>query len=77
MEGSMPLHLVRAGEKTKVRRIGGNGETKKRLETLGFTAGSAVEVLSHLADSVIVSVKDSRVALSGETARLIMVSITN
>lgn len=71
----MPLHLVQAGEKTEIMRVGGSGETKKRLETLGFTAGSAVEVLSRLSDSLVVSIRNSRVALSGETARLIMVSI--
>ena len=72
----MPLSLAKPGERAAVNRIGGGDSLKKRLETLGFTAGTEVQVLSRLADSLIVMVRDSRIALSGELARRIMVSIT-
>ncbi|MDR2471735.1 MAG: ferrous iron transport protein A [Treponema sp.] len=71
----MPLSLAKPGERAAVNRVGGGDGLKKRLETLGFTAGTEVQVLSRLADSLIVMVKDSRIALSGELARRIMVCI--
>jgi len=69
----MPLTLSRPGERRAVQRIGGSGETKKRLETLGFTAGSPVTVVSALGGNLIVNVKDSRLALSREMANRIFV----
>ncbi|MDR2553092.1 MAG: ferrous iron transport protein A [Treponema sp.] len=75
MEAGMPLSLTKPGEKASVNRIGGGDGVKRRLETLGFTAGTEVRVLSRLADSLIVMVRDSRIALSGELARRVMVSV--
>jgi ferrous iron transport protein A len=71
---TMPLTLTKTGEKAAIRRIGGGDELKKRLESLGFTAGSEVRVVSRLGENLIVSVKDSRIALSREMAKRIMVS---
>jgi ferrous iron transport protein A len=67
----MPLTLSRKGERSSIKHIGGPGELKKRLETLGFTVGSEVTVVSELAGNLIVNVKDSRVAISREMATLI------
>jgi ferrous iron transport protein A len=43
------------------------------LATLGFVVGSEVSVVSENNGNVIVSVKDSRVAISREMANKIMV----
>ena len=51
----------------------GNPETKKHLEDLGFVAGGSVTVVSALGGNIIVKVKESRVAISDEMARKIMV----
>ena len=64
----MPISLSRNGESGAVKRIGGSDNMKKRLETLGFTVGSEITVVSRLGENLIVNVKDSRVALSGELA---------
>ena len=48
-------------------------EVKKHLEDLGFVAGDTVTVVSSLAGNVIVKVKESRVAISEEMARKIMI----
>ena len=69
----MPLVLANIGEARIVRRIGGNPETKRHLEDLGFTVGGEVSIVSSLGGNVIVKVKESRVAVSDELARKIMV----
>ena len=69
----MPLVLANIGETQVVRRIGGSPETKRNLEDLGFTVGGEVSIVSSLGGNVIVKVKESRVAVSDELARKIMV----
>ncbi|MCI7349470.1 MAG: ferrous iron transport protein A [Ruminococcus sp.] len=69
----MPLTLANTGEENIIKKIGGNPETRKFLENLGFVAGSAVTVVSEIGGNVIVNVKDSRVAVSKEMAQKIMV----
>ena len=69
----MPLVLANIGEGRIVRRIGGSPETKRHLEDLGFTVGGEVSIVSSLGGNVIVKVKESRVAVSDELARKIMV----
>ncbi len=69
----MPLVLANIGEARIVRRISGSPETKRHLEDLGFTVGGEVSIVSSLGGNVIVKVKESRVAVSDELARKIMV----
>ncbi len=69
----MPLVLANIGEARIVRSIGGSPETKRHLEDLGFTVGGEVSIVSSLGGNVIVKVKESRVAVSDELARKIMV----
>ena len=38
----MPLTFANAGEENIIKKVGGNPETKKFLENLGFVAGSTV-----------------------------------
>ena len=58
----MPLTLAAAGEENIIH-----------LEELGFVAGDTVTIVSSLNGNVIVKVKESRVAISEEMARKIMV----
>lgn len=69
----MPLVLANVGEENVIKKIGGNPEVKKHLENLGFVAGGNVKIISSLGGNVIVNVKESRVAISEEMARKIMV----
>lgn len=69
----MPLTLASIGEENIVRKVGGNPETKKHLEDMGFVAGGNVTVVSAIAGNLIVNVKESRVAISREMAAKIMV----
>ena len=69
----MPLALAAVGEENTVKRIGGNQEVKQHLENLGFVVGGNVTVITSLGGNVIVNVKESRVAISEEMARKIMI----
>ena len=69
----MPLTLAAPGEESIIRKVGGNPEVKKHLEDLGFVAGGTVTIVSSLNGNVIVKVKESRVAISEEMARKIMI----
>lgn len=69
----MPLVLARTGEEVTIGKVGGSGETKRFLESLGFLAGTEVTIVSEMGGNVIVKLKDSRVAVSKEMAKRIMV----
>lgn len=69
----MPLNLANVGEENIIKRIGGKPEVKKHLENLGFIAGGSVTIISALGGNIIVNVKETRVAISEEMARKIMV----
>jgi len=69
----MPLMLAGIGEENTIKKIGGSPEIKKHLEDLGFVVGGSVTVVNALGGNVIVNVKESRVAISEEMARRIMI----
>ena len=47
----MPLSMVKEGEPNTIQRVGGNEETKRFLENLGFVTGAKVTVVSTVAVS--------------------------
>ena len=69
----MPLNFAEIGQPQIVKKIGGSPEVKKHLNDLGFNIGSEVSIVSTLGGNLIVKVKESRVAVSSELARRIMV----
>ena len=69
----LPLSVAEIGQPQIIKRIGGNPEVKQHLENLGFDIGGEVCVVSTLSGNLIVRVKESRVAVSSELARKIMV----
>ena len=69
----MPLCLADQGEEYIIKKIGGTPEVKKHLEDLGFVVGGSATLISAFSGNVIVKVKESRVAISEEMARKIMV----
>ena len=69
----MPLTLADIGTEQLIRKVGGSPEVRKHLEDLGFVAGGSATVVSALGGNVIVKVKESRVAISEEMDRKIMV----
>ncbi len=69
----MPLIFADVGEEMIIKKVGGSPEVKKHLETLGFVVGGSVTIINAIGGNVIVNVKDSRIAISEQMARKIMV----
>ena len=65
----MPLLLAGVGEDNIIRKVGGNQETKKHLEDLGFVVGGTVTVVSeingNLIDGTTVTVEDGQLYCEG------------
>lgn len=69
----MPLTMAGTGETNIIKKVGGTGETRRFLENLGFVTGGQVTVVSELSGSMIVNVKESRVAINRDMASKIMI----
>ncbi len=69
----MPLTLAEVGEENIIKKVGGKQEVKAHLENLGFVVGGTVTVINRIGGSVIVNVKESRIAISKEMAQKIMI----
>ncbi len=69
----VPLMFAKAGEENIIKKVGGNPDVRAHLENLGFVPGGSVTVVSDIGGSLIVNVKESRVAISKEMAGRIMV----
>ena len=69
----MPLAMGKTGVIYVIKKVGGNPETRKFLESLGFVNGTFVSIISFNQGNVIVSIKDSRIAIDKSMAMKITV----
>lgn len=69
----MPLAMARVGEKGFIQKIIGKDEVRQHLVELGFVVGGEVAVVSEIGGNMILSVKDSRIALDRSMANRIMI----
>lgn len=69
----MPLGMASVGDTGCIRKITGRDEVRQHLAELGFVVGESVTVVSELGGNMILSIKDSRVALDKTMAMRIMV----
>lgn len=69
----MPLTMVQAGEAVQVKKVLGKKDVKKFLESLGFVNGTEVAIVSQIMGNIIVSIKDTRIAIDKEMAKHILV----
>ncbi len=69
----MPLTYAAIGEELIIKKIGGGDELKRHLESLGFAVGGEVRIINVIGGNIIVSVKETRVAISRETAQRIII----
>ena len=69
----MPLAMAGIGEVNTILKITGQDELRRHLAELGFVVGEEVRVVSELGGNLILSVKDSRVALDKSMAMRIMI----
>ena len=69
----MPLPLAPAGEELTVRKILADEKNKRHFENFGITIGSKIAIVSAAGGSVILKVKDGRLALDKGQAMKILV----
>ena len=69
----MPLTIAKIGDENSIKKVGGKEETRRFLAGLGFIPGAYVTIITEINGNVIVSIKESRVAISREMAAKIMV----
>ena len=69
----MPLGMAGVGDVNVIAKITGRDEVRQHLAELGVVAGAEVTVVSELDGNLILSVKESRVALDKAMAMRIMV----
>lgn len=72
----LPLSMAKSGERVMVSRIGGTDDVRQHLQDLGFVVGSEVEIVSAPGNgSVIVKLRDSRLAITAKMAEKVMVTM--
>ncbi len=69
----MPVAMANIGDVNIIRKITGQDEVRKHLAELGFVVGEPISVVSELGGSLILSVKDSRIALNRDMAMRVIV----
>jgi len=65
--------MAKAGETVTIRRVTGKDEVRQHLAELGFVADGQVTVVNEMGGSLILQVKDSRVALDKSMANRILI----
>lgn len=69
----MPLSMAKTGETVTIRKITGKDDVRQHLAEMGFVVDTQVTVVSELGGSLILQVKDSRVALDRTMANRVMI----
>lgn len=69
----MPIVVAPIGRQLRVIKILADDRTKKHLESLGITIDSEMSVISESGGSVILQIKDGRLALDKQLATKILV----
>ena len=69
----IPLMMADVGQVFKIRKIGGSEKVRHHLLEMGFVVGAFVTVVASIDGSIIVKVKESRVAINSDMASKILV----
>ena len=69
----MPLTMAKLGETLTIRKVTGKDDVRQHLAELGFVVDGEVTVISELGGSLILQVKESRIALDRGMASRILV----
>ena len=64
----MSLILSQVGQEVTIKKITGNAETKKFLNSLGFVIGEGITIVSDLGGNLIVNIKFPLSTLNGNPA---------
>lgn len=71
--GNMPLNLADINTDYIIQKICGSETERHHLEALGFIEGETVRIVSILFGSYIVRVKDSKIGVNQDFAKMIIV----
>ncbi len=69
----MPLLFANLNEENIIKKVGGSPQIKHHLNNLGFVPGSSIRIVNRSNGNVIVNIKESRIAISEELAKKIMI----
>ena len=69
----LPLGMANVGDVNIIKQINGRDDVRQHLAELGFVPGAEISVVSELGGNLILSVKESRIALDKTMAMRIMV----
>ena len=72
-EFMIPLTFATLNESNVVKKIQAEQSVIENLKNLGVVVGSVVTIVSFFGESVIISVKDARVAISKEVAKKVLI----
>ena len=70
----MPVVLAPINQNLKVVRIAADEKVKKHLESLGITVNGELTVLSSSGGTVVIKIKDGRIALDSNLSTKIFVA---
>lgn len=70
----MPIRLAPLNTQLRIVRITADEKIKKHLESLGITINGEVTVLSASGGTVVIKIKDGRIALDTELSTKIFVA---
>lgn len=69
----MPLPIAPLGEELTIKKILSDEKRKRYLESLGITVGTKIVIMSSVGGSVILKVREGRIALDKTQATKILV----
>ncbi len=70
----MPIVIAPTNTELKIVRIAAEEKLKKHLESLGITVNGSITVLSSEGGSVVIKIKDGRIALDADLSSKIFVA---
>lgn len=70
----MPLVIAPLNKELKIIKVLASEKLKKHLESLGIMENQMIEVISQANKSVIVKIKEGRIALDSDVASKIIVA---
>ncbi len=69
----VPLTCINTKEIKTIKKIIGHDDVRNHLHSLGFIEGHHIKILARSSGNLIVKVKESRLAISQEMAKSIVV----
>lgn len=70
----MALSEVMSGEMKTVTQVNSDAKTQRFLQNIGLTSGVSVRVVSKVGKNLIISVKNTRLAMNKSLAQVIFVA---